>query len=279
MAWVDSKSIVTLAYKYALGTSELSGIDYTKLKVYTTDSNFYSANYNRFLGITGENYIEDESIKDYKILKLGDLTKPYTIITTAENGETGEIIKNTTVVSGTYRPTNIRLGDIIIDSINNETNLRSDSKQTYENAKNSACSSIIFNNSKCGSWVTQDLDYEGFDNNGIVQNEAYFKNEYNFSTNYSSAEYRNYDVKEELLLENVIRLSAINFEMLDNKVSANYNSMSAGAGGLLLTYEGTSKYQNDNELPVVFFNFGKTLYSNKNYLKVDWNNTGIINVI
>lgn len=260
MAWVDSKSIVSLAYKYALGASNLKNIDYTKLKVYVTDSNFYSANLDCFLNNTA--------------LNLGELNKPHTIVTATE-GDT----QKTLTISGIYRPTNLRLGDIVIDSINNETNLRSDSKQTYEHAKNSACSSIIFNNPNCGSWITQDLDYPE-PGETLKENEAkYFQNEYNFSSGYSSAEYRNYNVKEELLLENVIRLSAINFEMLDNRISANYNSMSAGAGGLLLTYDGTSQYKNDNELPVVFFNFGKTLYSNKNYLKVDWNNTGIINVI
>lgn len=255
MAWTDSKSFISLAYKYSLGNGELNDIDYSKLKVYTTDSNFYKAYSAQFISDTN--------------LRLSNLSA--SVVVDEENNST---------ISGTFNPTYLRLGDVLIDSINNETNLKSDSKQTYEHAKNSACSSVIFNNSACGSWIVDDLDYEPlYADQKEINNSEYFKSEYNFSTGYSSAEYRKYNVQEELLIENVIRLSGVNFEMVDDKQPECLNSMSAGAGGLLLTYDGGQFKNPENELPVAFFNFGKTLYSNKNYLKVDWNNTGIVNIL
>ena len=58
---------------------------------------------------------------------------------------------------------------------------------------------------------------------------------------------------------------------------ANKDSMDYGAAGILLTYVDANKgFTGKNELPVAFFEFGKTLHSNYNFLQIDWHEDGVI---
>ena len=79
------------------------------------------------------------------------------------------------------------------------------------------------------------------------------------------------------LEENVVRLSADSFVMDDKYVGTNTVAMDYGAAGVLLTYEDEEKgLTGKNELPVAFYDFGKTLHSNYNLLQIDWHEDGII---
>ena len=84
------------------------------------------------------------------------------------------------------------------------------------------------------------------------------------------------DDLQNLLEENVVRLSAESF-LLNSQKAINTSAMDYGAAGVLLTYVDEGKgFSGENELPVAFFDFGKTLHSNYNFLQIDWHNDGII---
>ena len=65
--------------------------------------------------------------------------------------------------------------------------------------------------------------------------------------------------------------------MDDRYIGTNTVAMDYGAAGVLLTYEDEERgLTGKNELPVAFFDFGKTLHSNYNFLQIDWHEDGII---
>ena len=105
----------------------------------------------------------------------------------------------------------------------------------------------------------------------------YFKNEYNFKADYNKTEYQSYGLDVNKLEESVVRLSADSFIMDDKYVGTNTVAMDYGAAGVLLTYEDEERgLTGRNELPVAFYDFGKTLHSNYNFLQIDWHEDGII---
>ena len=261
MSWSASRGYIFKSYINALGKGRLKGINYGNLKVNITDNNFLSANYYRMKGLHAENQTSAEKAKDYLNLKLGDLSAKYTWI------GAGKSVKGL----NTYiYPTNEYLVNTNIDSINKYTNL-SNIDISFEFVKDEPCSSVIFSPQHGNSWVTGDFDWD-VNARKDTKLMKYFKEEYGFKDVYDRNEYNFYGVIENMLDENVVRLSAENF-------ITNSSAMDYGAAGILLTYENKDKgYYGDKELPVAYYDFGKALHSNYNYLEIDWNETGVIKV-
>jgi hypothetical protein len=287
MAWSASKNYVFQSFKYALGAGLIKNVNYNNLRVNITDSNFLETNYYRIKGIHNKNEIEDyEKAFDYNNLKVRDLEQKYVYLASGIKGQKGANGN----ISYTYRkdissrimPLNKTLGNTLIDSINKDTML-TDKDCTFERADNMPCSSRIFSKDNDGSWVTHDLDWSLNVRNkpGLMK---YFAEEYNFKTEYDSIEYATYGVKPNVLNENVIRLSAESFVQDDpnDKIKEDdieYGVMAYGAGGILLTYANEDEgLTGKNELPVAYYDFGNTLHSNYNYIKLDWHEDGVIKV-
>jgi hypothetical protein len=272
MAWSASHKCVTNSYKFALGTGQIKGINYGNLKVNITDSNFFKTNYYRLKGLNNANAVDKEKLVDYNLLRLGDLQEPYMWNV---KDSAGKLI-GTKGLSSQIISTDLTLQNIAVNSFNNDTGESSD--QSYEKMINYPVSSRIFSNNHDGSWITNDLDWSvtATANSSTMQ---YFKNEYNFKDEYNKTEYQSFGVNENKLEENVCRLSATSF-IMDNNTPANKDSMDYGAAGILLTYVDENKgFTGKNELPVAFFEFGKTLHSNYNFLQIDWHEDGVIKVV
>ena len=272
MAFSAMQHAVFNAFKYSLGMGEIKGSKYKNLKVYLTDSNFYNTNWRRIKGRT--NVIATENEKDlekvYNKIRLKDLKKPY---------EWYETIEDKTFKKGSYTqiyPTNLTLEDCILNSFNKES--ESTNTASYEGMVDIPASSKIFSkNDHNNSWVTNDLDWVSNINLLNDNLRTYFSNEYNFSYHYNKTEYQSYGLEENKLTENVVRLSAESFIMDKSKTNADKDAMNVGAGGLLLTYQDPDNgITGDNEIPVSFYDFGKTLHSNYNFIQVDWHEDGVI---
>lgn len=271
MSWSAANRCVVNAFRYALGAGQLNGIDYRNLKVYITDSNFYKVNRCRMKGIRESDVVSAEQSKDYDNLRLHDLQEQYLRnVYDSSNRLIGTKGLSSRVVS-----TDLTLQDVQVDTFNSDTG--ETSEVSYEQMLDYPVSSRIFSKGHDDSWVTNDLDWSltATANSSTMQ---YFKDEYNFKDVYDRTEYQSYGVGENRLDENVCRLSAASFVMDSDKV-ANPESMDYGAAGVLLTYaDATKGFVGDNELPVVFYEFGKTLRSNYNFLRVDWHEDGVIKV-
>lgn len=274
MSWSGAKNYIFKSYICALGKGRLKGIDYRNLKVNITDSNFYAANSARINGIHDINAVTEERLIDYSKLTLGDLKKPYYYNGTTK-GKKGKV----EYIESRITPTNKYLYNIKIDSFNRDTGI-TNPDATYEIVKNEACSSRIFSTENDDSWVTKDFDWSlNARNKPSTMN--YFAHEYNFNSAYDKTEYVTYGIVENILDENVIRLSAESFVHDDqnNKDEDGNGVMSYGAAGILLTYEDSTKgMTGENELPVAYYDFGNTLHSNYNYIKLDWHEDGVIKV-
>lgn len=269
MAWSANKKCVFNAYKYSLGMGDIKGSNYKNMKVYITDSNFYAANSAR---IKGKHYVSATPLENgmnYNTIRLGDLKKRYEWSATDPTNKV--VIKG---LSTKIIPTDLILENAGLDTFNKDTGYVSEIP--YEQMINIAASSKIFSMDNDNSWVTGDLDWVSAEND-IGNAQQYFINEYNFSTAYNKTEYQSYGLNENKLEENVVRLSAESFLLNSEKASKNSSAMDYGAAGVLLTYVDKDKgFVDDEELPVAFYDFGKTLHSNYNFLQIDWHNDGII---
>lgn len=272
MAFSAMQHGVFNAFKYSLGMGEIKGSKYKNLKVYLTDSNFYNTNWRRMKGRTNPLVVENEKDleKVYNKIRLKDLKKPY---------EWYETKEDKTFKKGSYTqiyPTNLTLEDCILNSFNKES--ESTNTASYEGMVDIPASSKIFSkNDHNNSWVTNDLDWVSNINLLNDNLRTYFSNEYNFSDHYNKTEYQSYGLEENKLTENVVRLSAESFIMDKTKTNADKDAMNVGAGGLLLTYQDPDNgIIGDNEIPVSFYDFGKTLHSNYNFIQVDWHEDGVI---
>lgn len=270
MAWSASKNYIFQSFKYALGAGLIKGVNYSNLKVNITDSNFYAANSGRMNGVHYPKEVYAERIKDYNLLILDDIKKTYYY-----KGQ-NDVLKG---IASKVTPTNKYLYNIKVDSFNSDTGV-TNPDSTFEFMSDMPCSSRIFSNENDGSWITKDLDWSVVARNyPNIMN--YFANEYNFSNKYDKTEYVTYGLNENILNENVIRLSAESFVHDDqnNKDEEGNGVMSYGAAGVLLTYEDESRgFTGGKELPVAYYDFGNTLHSNYNYIKLDWHEDGVIKV-
>lgn len=272
MAWSATNRCVTNSYKFALGTGQVKGIDYRNLKVNITDSNFFKTNFYRLKGIRENHAVDAEKLVDYNNLRLYNLQEPYMWNVYDEKNR----LIGTKGLSSQIISTNLTLQNILVDSFNKDTG--ETSEVSYEKMMNYPVSSRIFSKGHNNSWITNDLDWSltATANSSTMQ---YFKNEYNFKTEYNKTDYQSFGVNENKLEENVCRLSAASF-LMDSSKNANSNAMDYGAAGILLTYVDESKgFKGQNELPVAFYDFGKTLHSNYNFLQIDWHEDGVIKVV
>lgn len=276
MAWSAAKNYIFQSFKYALGAGRIKGVNYSNLKVNLTDSNFFAANSGRIMGVHYSKEVNAESLKDYNKLTLGDLKTQYKF--KGYNNKIKGIYSN-------IIPTNKYLFNVNVDSFNNDTGM-TNPDSTYELIDDMPCSSRIFSNQNDGSWITKDFDWS-VDARKKPSIMNYFAHEYNFSNKYDKTEYITYGISENILDENVIRISAESFINDDpnNKIKNDYGDeteigvMSYGAAGVLLTYEDEFRgFTGDNELPVAYYDFGNTLHSNYNYIKLDWHEDGVIKV-
>ena len=273
MAFSATQHAVFNAFKYSLGRGDIKGRNYRNLKVYLTDSNFYNTNWRRMKGRVYDKAVDAEQklAENYNTIRLKDLKRPYEWYYTP-NAETKPIKKGS---SSQIYPTNLTLAACILDSYNKES--ESTPTATYEGLMKMPASSKIFSTENNNSWVTGDLDWVSATN--LLDNNlrTYFKNEYGFSDDYNKTEYQSFGLSENKLSENVIRLSAVSFILDSNKPAASSAAMNAGAGGLLITYQDPENgITGDEEIPVSFYDFGKTLHSNFNFLQVDWHENGVI---
>ena len=270
MAFSGNRNGITNAYRFSLGIGELKGINYDNLKVYITDSNFYATNHNRIKGIYWSSASDSELNKDYNKLRLGDLQDTYKFYTDKDR-------KQLKGLSSMIIDTNLRLSNTLQDSFNKDTGETSEAY--YENMVQIPASAKIFTrNSHNNSWICNDLDWDP-DATGNSATMQYFKTEYNFNTKFNKTEYQSYGLNLNKLEENVCRLSATSFMLNSKLTEQNKNVMDYGAAGILLTYEDEEKgFIGQNELPVAFYDFGKTLHSNYNFLQIDWHEDGVIKV-
>lgn len=271
MSFSSTNHAVFKAFKFSLGLGEIKGSMYRNMKVYLTDSNFYNTNWRRMKGKRYDKAVDAEKKTDYNTIRLKDLKKPYEWYYTP-NMETKPIKKGS---STRIYPTNLTLAACILDSYNKES--ESTPTATYEGLMKMPASSKIFSTENNNSWVTGDLDWVSATN--LLDNNlrTYFQNEYGFSDDYNKTEYQSFGLSENKLSENVIRLSAVSFILDSNKPAASSAAMNAGAGGLLITYQDPENgITGDEEIPVSFYDFGKTLHSNFNFLQVDWHENGVI---
>lgn len=270
MAWSAHHDCIFNAYKYSLGMGEIKGSNYNKMKVYITDSNFYATNSARIKGIYNPKAAAEELSLDYNKIRLGHLKGRY--VWSAYNSNDEFITMKG--ISTKIIPTDLILENAYLDTFNKDTGFIS--QVSYEKVKGLAASSKIFSQDHDNSWVTNDLDWS-IDANKNKHTEMYFVNEYDFKTDYEKTEYQSYGLKENRLEENVVRLSAESFLLNSAKASINTQAMDYGAAGALITYyDKKAGFVNENELPVAYFDFGKTLHSNYNYLKIDWHEDGVI---
>lgn len=269
MAWSGNQNLISNAYKFALGMGKLKGLNYDNLKVYITDSNFFSTNYNRIKGVYWKDAYPDELRKDYNKIRLGDLEETYKFYETVNKKK---ILKG---VSSMIISTDKTLNEALQDSFNKDTGETSEAY--YEGMMKIPASAKIFSNQHNNSWITNDLDWAiTATANSSTMN--YFKNEYNLQNTYDKTEYQSYGLNLNKLEENVCRLSATSF-ILDSN-NGNKEAMDYGAAGVLLTYEDEKLgFKGKNELPVAFYEFGKTLHSNYNFLQIDWHEDGVIKVV
>ena len=166
--------------------------------------------------------------------------------------------------SATITPINTYILDTNITTYNKDTNISSE--YSYDEHQNIACSSRIFGDTvyqNCNSWVMKDLDYykpDPMSTTGLKHWQA----EYNFDENYSSAEYRTYSINKTYVEDNVASLTASDLTYQENNLTA--------MRYILLG----CKNNNDKLIPMVYYDLGKTFYSNNNYIEVDWNVEGLI---
>ena len=269
MAFSATEHIVFNAFKYSLGVGDISGSNFKNMKVYLTDSNFYNTNWRRMKGRYYSSAVETENDINYNRLRLRDLKKPYEWYY-VENDK--KIIKGS---STTIYPTNLTLLDCELNSFNSKS--ESTNSASYEKMLDIPASSKIFSTEHNNSWVTNDLDW--VDSTALLTNNlrTYFSNEYDFNKEYNKTEYQAFGLSENKLTEDAICLSADSFILNDTKPIVNKNAMNAGAAGLLITYQDPNKgLTGDDEIPVSFYEFGKTLHSNYNFLQVDWHEDGVI---
>lgn len=269
MSWSGHKECIFNAFRYSLGMGELKGLDYGKLKINITDVNFYDVNYRRMKGLKDELTTTDMNL-DYNKIRLGDLKGAYKWNVYDNSGKfIAEKGLSTHIVT-----TKLTLQNVMNDSFNKDTGYTSEA--SYEEMTNLPASAKIFSYDNANSWVTNDLDWsvDAVSNTATME---YFKNEYNFKTDYNKTEYQSYGLNVNKLEESVVRLSADSFIMNDKYVGTNTVAMDYGAAGVLLTYEDEERgLTGKNELPVAYFDFGKTLHSNYNFLQIDWHEDGII---
>lgn len=270
MPFSDAKRSVFKAFNYSLGMGDINGFNYNKIKVYLTDSNFYNTNWRRMKGIKYTSATEAENQLNYYTIRLGDLYKSYEWSATV-NDE----IKIKGASTRIYK-TNLYLPKCNLDSFNRET--ESTNTSSYEGLLDIAASSKIFTeNDNNGSWVTGDLDWVNSPDQLSDNLSTYFSNEYNFKDEYNKTEYQSYGLGENRLTENVIRLSAESFLLDGSKPAESTSAMDNGAGGVLLTYYDSDKgFVNENEIPIAFYDFGKTLHSNYSFIQIDWHEDGVI---
>lgn len=272
MPFSAAKCSVFNAFKYSLGMGEIKGSNYKNLKVYLTDSNFFNTNWRRIKGKKYTSAVEAENQLNYNTIRLGDLRVPYQW--SADGRKAGEIIIKGSSTS--IYPTNLSVSHCFLNSFNKDTGETNTS--SYEGMLNIAASSKIFTkHDHNNSWVTGDLDWVNSTSSMNENLRKYFSTEYNFNKEYNKTEYQSYGLNENKLTENVIRLSAESFILNDDKKAASKDAMNRGAAGVLLTYVDEGKgFSGENELPVAFYDFGKTLHSNYNFLQIDWHEDGII---
>ena len=271
MAWSANHNCIFNSFKYALGTGLLKGVNYNTLKVNITDSNFFSANYYRMKGKYNTFATDKEKLIDYNKLRLGHLKGMYEW--NVYNTEGKFLYKKG--LSSMIVTTDVTLNSTILDTFNKDTGQTSEGY--YEEMMNIPASAKVFSTSHNNSWITNDLDWTPY----VPSNSStlkYFASEYNFNSSFNKTEYQSYDLQLNKLEENVCRLSADSF-ILNDKKTVNEQSMDWGAAGVLLTYENEELgLTGVNELPVAFYDFGKTLHSNYNFLQIDWHEDGVIKV-
>ena len=273
MSFSASKGYIFYAYKYALGMGQLNNINYNNLKVYITDANFRFANSARMFGTHLNIQSDTEKYIDYANLRLKDVSADFTYRRLIPNSQ-GKFEYHT--YSTRVTPTNMKILNTEINMFNSDTGYVSE--YSYEQVKSLPASSRIFSTDptiNSNSWVTEDLEWKSTMLDNEKRNDNYFKNEYAFSEEYVKEEYDTYGLKENVLYENVVRLSAEVFTM-NNKKTGNTNAMNLGVGGILLTYNDNAMFKGDNELPVAFYDLGKTMFSNYNALQIDWHDDGIL---
>lgn len=167
-------------------------------------------------------------------------------------------------------PTDLVLSNTDIVSMNDKTGLSSTKSMEY--LINIPCSSKIFSSAESDSWIREDVDWSPDPDESTLE---YFKDEYGFNADYQKQEYQGYNVEEDILDENVISVTAQDF--LITSAIGNPRSMSKSCCGLLLLYTDDT-YSGSNAIPMVYYNFPKTFYSNHNELNVDWHADGLIKV-
>lgn len=269
MAWSAHNEQIFYTYKYNLGMGKLSGIDYSRLKVNIVDANFYNVNKSRIIGVYPSSTLSEEKI-DYNNLRLKDLSADLTI-----KREDKREVRQTRII-----PTNLYISSFGLTSFNDDTGMTNTS--SYENMLDNPASSKIFSDkveNNNNSWVTGDFDWIPSTYSEFKNVEAYFHNEYNFSEGYDNREYYSYGLNEHKIVENTIKLSAADFNMDSSTKLVNTSAMNFGAGGIVLSYNDGNVYTDENEMPVAFYDFGKTLYSNFNSLNIQWHEDGIIKVV
>lgn len=234
-----NRNFVFPAFLYALGTGKVDGDYKNSISAVLTNSTFYD-----------------------------DIFKKKNIITLKYN----DILNYT---NNNLIPTNLVLEKPVIDSYNKDTLLKSEN--TYEEILNTPASGYIFSKDKNNnSWVMNDFEYP--ENNELPDDSDisnYFKTQYNFNENYMKEEYRQYALKEDNLIENVICISADDLNLTET--NGNTSALKYGANGVLLLYTDHNRLGN-NSIPMSYYEFPKVFYSTNNILNVYWHTDGIIKV-
>lgn len=241
MSFSAFKGDVYKSYLYALGTGEIKNIDYTnKLSAVLVQGNL-----NQDINKYGGGVYNKSNLRYSELLELN----PNNLI-----------------------PTNMILEEPKITSINEDTSLSSDI--SYERITNMPCSARIFSNNHNNSWVTKDLEWS---ENALEDKDTreYFSDEYGFNDKYNEEEYQGYNIKQTVLEESVICLTAEDFKL--TKETGNTSAMNTSINGLLLLYQ-DENHTGGDAIPVAYYKFPKSYQSNNNYLSIEWHTDGVIKV-
>lgn len=153
-----------------------------------------------------------------------------------------------------------------ITTFNKNTNISSD--YSYDEHQQIACSSRIFGDTiyqNCNSWVTNDLDYNKQDPMSVT-GLKHWSAEYNFNSGYNPSEYRVYGINRTYVENDVSCLTAAYLKYRSSDLTA--------MRYILLGCRDNS----NNIIPMIYYDLGKTYYSNKNYIEVDWHTDGLLKI-
>lgn len=159
----------------------------------------------------------------------------------------------------------IYLNKIKFNSVNKDTEEMS--TMTVERLLNISVKSILFTDDERlrKSFIVDDIDYKQ-NLNREIKNDDYFTNEYGLTDDYDSSKYSSLGIPEVYLKENRIFLETEEFTLKESKSDI---FTRRGMIGFIILLEDT---------PVVYYEFPEFLYPRSNYIKIEWNTNGFLEV-